>query len=170
MLTDIFLVRHGHPLQNSGLAYLSPPGPGLSDLGRQEARQAAAFLADKSVEHLFVSPFDRTTQTAEVLVEQLGTPVTFTRLVQEHGAGEQFDQVRERIRELLHSLDDSPLSRIGLVTHGSPIRAMLLELSRDKIDLTGHVYSGGNPAPTAGIWHAQRSGDAWRIDLVFKPT
>ncbi len=170
MLTDIFLIRHGHPLQNSGLTYNTLPGPGLSDLGRNEARQAATFLADKGLEHLFVSPFDRTTQTAEQISELLTVPITFTNLVQEHGPAENFDQVRARARELLCSLDDSPLSRIAVVSHGSPIRALLLELSQDRIDLSKHVYLGGNPAPTAGIWHAQRTDSSWRLELVFKPT
>lgn len=169
MLTDIFAVRHGHPLQNTGLAYHTLPGPGLSDQGRQEAHAAGEFLAAKQVEHIFVSPFDRTAQTAEQILEVVDIPITFTRLVQEHGPGENFEQVRSRIRELLAGAEDSPLQRIALVSHGSPIRALLHELSNDTIDLSGHNYPGGNPAPTAGIWHARRSDNGWQIELAFRP-
>lgn len=170
MLTDIFLIRHGHPLQHTGLNYHVLPGPGLSDVGRDEARQAAEFLAGRGIEQFFVSPFDRTTQTAEPIIEALDVPVTFTSLVQEHNPSEQFDLIRERVREFLRSAEDAPSARIGVISHGSPIRAFLLELSQDRIDLSRHVYPGGNPAPTAGIWHAQRSEQTWRIELVFKPT
>jgi 2,3-bisphosphoglycerate-dependent phosphoglycerate mutase len=78
--------------------------------------------------------------------------------------------VRERVRELLAAAADSPHQRVGFVSHGSPIRAMLLELSKDKIDLSKHNYAGGNPAPTCGIWHVQRLDDhQLRFELVFKP-
>lgn len=74
MLSDLFLIRHGQPIHNPAIRYDLPPGPDLSERGRAEARQAAAFLADKGIEQLLVSPFARTTQTAEVLVDALGLP------------------------------------------------------------------------------------------------
>ncbi|WP_322494273.1 histidine phosphatase family protein [Chloroflexus sp.] len=170
MLSDLFLIRHGQPVHNPAIPYQLPPGPDLSERGRAEARQVAAFLADKGVELLFASPFARTTQTAEVLVDALGLPVTFTTLVQEHAPSESFDHVRARVRELLAGLADSPYQRVGIVTHGSPIRAFLLEISHDQIDLRGHVYQGGNPAPTCGVWHVTFNQQrACRFELAFKP-
>lgn len=170
MLSDIFLIRHGQPIYNPSIPYNTLPGPDLSERGRAEARQAAAFLADKDLAHLFISPFARTTQTAEVLIDQLGLPASFTALVQEHGPQEPFDRVRERMRELLAGAADSPHRRIGIVSHGSPIRAALLELSKEKIDLSRHIYQGGNPAPTCGIWHVQLLDEQTRrFELVFKP-
>jgi 2,3-bisphosphoglycerate-dependent phosphoglycerate mutase len=170
VLTDLYLVRHGQPAINAAIAYNTPPGPDLSERGREEAAQAAAFLADKGVEQIFASPFARAAQTAEVLVERLGLPLTYTALVQEHGPAESFEQVRERMRELLAAADDSPHARLAIVAHGSPIRAALHELSKDKIDLSKHVYSGGNPAPTCGIWHVRFVDEhTRRFELVFKP-
>ncbi|MBP1465565.1 histidine phosphatase family protein [Candidatus Chloroploca sp. M-50] len=171
MLTDLYLIRHGEPARKADVPYQTLPGPDLSPRGREEARQAASFLATMGLEHLFVSPFARTTQTAEVLVEYLNIPVTFTGLVQEHGPHEPFEQVRERLRELLAATQDSPYQRIGLVTHGSPIRALLLEMSSEKIDLSKHVYAGGNPAPTCGIWHIHRVDEhTQRFELIFRPS
>jgi 2,3-bisphosphoglycerate-dependent phosphoglycerate mutase len=170
LLSDIYLIRHGLPDRVSAIPYNTLPGPDLSERGRAEARQAAAFLADTGVEQLFVSPFARAAQTAEVLVDVLGLELTFTALLQEHGPGEVFDGVRARVRDLLAAADDSPRARVGFVSHGSPIRAALLELSKDKIDLSKHSYAGGNPAPTCGIWHIQRlEASQVRIELVFKP-
>jgi 2,3-bisphosphoglycerate-dependent phosphoglycerate mutase len=170
MLTDIFIVRHGQPVQNSSIPYHTPPGPDLSEKGRDEARQAALFLQEKTIEHLFVSPFARTTQTAEQMLEILPLEVTFTRLIREHPPGETAADVRERMREFLASIEDSPLGRVALVSHGSPIRQLLHELTNEQIDLSGHNYYGGNPAPTCGIWHAHRAGESWHCELVFKPT
>ncbi len=172
MLEDIFLIRHGQPLSNTGLNYRTLPGPGLTERGKEEARQAAAFIADKGVQHLFASPFDRTAQTAEQIVATLDIdlPITFTRLIQEHAPGESNEHVQARIREFLAGIEDSPLQRIALVSHGSPIRTMLLELSPQPIKLNLYIYPGNNPAPTAGIWHARRSERGWHCDLAFKPT
>lgn len=169
MPTDIFLIRHAEPLLNTGLQYRVMPGPGLSDMGRREARQVAAFLADKGIAHLFVSPFARTTQTAELIVEQLDIPVTFTKLIEENAPTESADQVFARVREFLQSLTDSPLERIALVSHGFPIGAMITELSQGQVDLKQYVFPGNNPAPTGGVWHARRSEQSWRLELVFKP-
>ncbi|NTU80400.1 MAG: histidine phosphatase family protein [Chloroflexales bacterium] len=171
MLTDLYLIRHGQPAYNPAIAYNVPPGPELSERGRAEAAEATTFLSDKGITHLLASPFARATQTAEVLVERLGLAATFTSVVQEHGPSESFEQVRARIADLLAALHDSPHTRVAVVAHGSPIRAALLELSRDKIDLSRHVYQGGNPAPTCGIWHIQFI-DAYtrRFELVFRPS
>lgn len=170
MLTDLYLIRHGQPAHSPAIPYNTPPGPDLADRGREEAAQAAAFLADRGIELLFASPFARAAQTAAVLGEALALPVTFTALAQEHGPAESFEQVRARVAELLAALDDGPHGRAALVAHGSPIRAALHELSRDKIDLGRHVYAGGNPAPTCGIWHVQFvDAHTRRFELVFKP-
>lgn len=170
MLSDIYLIRHGAPAQCTCIPYNTPPGPDLSARGRAEARQAGLFLADRGVEHLFASPFARTKQTAEVLAEVLGLPTTLTALLQEHGPGEGFADVRERVRELLAAAADSPHTRVAFVSHGSPIRAALLEIGEERIDLSRHNYPGGNPAPTCGIWHARRlETGQMRLDLVFKP-
>jgi len=171
VLTDLYLIRHGQPTHHSGSSYNIVPGPDLSDRGRAEATAAATFLADKALTQLLVSPFARAAQTAAVLAAQLGLTVTLTPALQEHGPHERFAQVRERLAELLVALDDSPHCRVALVTHGSPIRAALLELSQDKLDLSQHVYEGGNAAPTCGIWHIEFSdAHTRRFELVFKPS
>lgn len=170
MLSDIYLIRHGLPVKNWAIPYNTLPGPNLSEQGHNEAHRAAVFLADKGIEHLFASPFARTMQTADRLVEVLGIPMILTPLLQEHGPSDDFATVRGRVRDLLAAAADSPYTRVALVSHGSPIRAALLELSKDKIDLSHHNYPGGNPAPTCGIWHAQHVGDGQvRLELIFKP-
>ena len=170
MLTDIYIVRHGQPQMDTGLVYNEMPGPPLSDAGRREAQAAAEYLADKGIQHLFVSPFDRTTQTAEQIIERLDVPVTFAQAVAEARIGEGPQKVRVRVSEFIDALEDSAYERVAIVTHGSPIKELLMHLSREKIDLTKHVYPQGNPAPTCGIWHVRRGDNSRIFTLVFNPS
>jgi 2,3-bisphosphoglycerate-dependent phosphoglycerate mutase len=77
--------------------------------------------------------------------------------------------VRARIADLLNQLDDTPLQRVALVTHGGCILAALHYTTGDRIDLSGHRYDNGNHAPTAGIWHGVRTDQGWRWSLAFRP-
>lgn len=169
LLTDIYLIRHGQPIHNPSIPYHTLPGPPLSDLGRAEAKAAAAFLTITNIQHLFVSPFDRTAQTAEAIIDQLGIDATFTQAVAEHAMGESSSDVRTRIGALLDTLDQGVLQRIGIVSHGSPIKEALMHLSKGQIDLSKHVYPGNNPAPTCGIWHIRYVNNKRSFTLVFKP-
>jgi 2,3-bisphosphoglycerate-dependent phosphoglycerate mutase len=99
----------------------------------------------------------------------LGVPSTAVPAIQEMALGEKPEQVRARVAEFLDALEDSPYQRIAIVTHGSPIKEMLLHLSREKIDLTKHVYTNGNPAPTCGIWHIRRGDNCRVFTMCFKP-
>jgi 2,3-bisphosphoglycerate-dependent phosphoglycerate mutase len=170
MPQELFLVRHGQPEPNSSVPYLIAPGPDLSERGRLEAYAAAAFLAAHAPQRCLMSPFARTTQTAEIISRQLKLPAETAADLAEHGPHEEFPAVRSRLTDLVQRLQHDPADRLVLVTHGSPIRALLQALSEDRIDLSGHVYQGGNPAPTCGIWHIDlRLPAAQRCRLVFKP-
>lgn len=166
---EIYFIRHGQPDRSTGVPYQIMPGPPLSEHGKHESRQAAAFLAGCNLEHLFVSPYERAVQTAEQILTILDLPVTFTRLVAEQEYGESSEQVKSRTGEFLRHLDDSPLHGIGVVSHGSPIKHMLLALTDEHIDLSSHIDERGNPLPTAGIWRAQQQDGIWVAELVFRP-
>ncbi len=168
-LTDLYIVRHGHPLLNTGLAYDRPPGPPLSEVGRAEARLAGLYLAGRNVQRLYASPLERAQGTAHAIAAETGLAVITEPALAEHRHDETFDAVRARIREFLCRLEQDLVPGVALVSHGSPIKAMLQILSREQINLSGHIYPNGNPVPTAGIWHARRSAQEWSLDLVFKP-
>ena len=169
MVIDIFLVRHGAAQRDSGIAYHEPPGPPLTPQGVDEACQAAAFLAGKGLEHLFVSPFVRTSQTADQLAAHLMVPRTVTPLIEENRRDEPMEALRLRVRDFLSTLPLLPLRRVGLVTHGMPMRALLLELSQGQVDFSGYGDEWGNPAPTGGIWRALYTHPTWQIEFLFRP-
>lgn len=146
------------------------PGPPLSVRGRDESRRAGIFLVDMGLQHLFVSPFTRTIQTADEINSSLHIPSTITKLIQEVDPHESLAQVRVRTDEFLRYLLESSHTRVGVVTHGSPIGEMLQSLSKNQIDLSKHMYDPSrNPSPTAGIWHAHFDGCVWHCSLVFRP-
>lgn len=169
MLEELFLIRHAEPDRSLTMAYNVLPGPPLTARGREEAAQAAAWLEGRGLEYLFASPFERASSTADIIVDRLGLPITYTATLREAGPGETLDQVQARMAEILAQLDDGPLRRIGLVSHGACVRGVLRHTTAGRIDLRQHMYDYGNHAPTAGIWHGLRTAQGWAWTLAFRP-
>jgi 2,3-bisphosphoglycerate-dependent phosphoglycerate mutase len=169
MLEELYLVRHATPDRALGMAYNILPGPPLTPDGEREAGQTARWLAGRGIQHLLASPFTRARTTAEAVAAAIELPLTFVDGLREGGPGENMDQIRARVAELLAQIEDSPLSRVALVTHGACIRALLLHTTDGRIDLAGHVYDNGNCAPTAGVWRGARADGRWSWELAFRP-
>ena len=170
MLSELYIVRHGHPLQGTGLVYDRVPGPALSDVGRAEAQVSAEYLQGRGIELICTSPLERTLGTARIMAAVLQVPMVVELALAEHRTDEKFEDVKSRMRDLLARVDAGPQSVVAFVTHGSPIKALLQVLSLDTIDLTRFTYPNGNHAPTAGIWHAQRDlFGVWQLNLAYKP-
>jgi 2,3-bisphosphoglycerate-dependent phosphoglycerate mutase len=169
MLTTLYLVRHANPKQNTGITYHIPPGPPLDETGRDEAHAAAFFLKTCDVQAIFTSPFERTRETAEIIANALGKIAVTENALAEHAPNETFDQVKMRTRDWLARVEDYERDVVAFVTHGSPIRALLQILSNETLDLSKYVFPNGNPAPTAGVWRAQKTEHGWELALVFEP-
>lgn len=81
-------IRHGQSEGNtSGSIDTSTPGPGLTDLGWNQAHQVAADFADDGFDGVFASTMVRTQQTAEFLAEELHDPVDVLPGLREIEAG-----------------------------------------------------------------------------------
>jgi len=171
MLKDLYIVRHGHPKLGTGIAYDRVPGPPLSETGQEEARVAGLYLAHIAPQRLYSSPLERAYQTAEIIGKNIGHSPIVEESLAEHRKEETFDVVKSRLKDFLARLQREQIEdeRVAVVSHGSPIKALLLLLSNEKIDLTQHVYPNGNHVPTAGIWHAQFNDQGCALELVFKP-
>jgi broad specificity phosphatase PhoE len=169
MFKQLYLIRHAHPKQGTGLVYDRAPGPPLSDAGREEAHAAALYLAQCGLERLYVSPLDRTLETARIVVEQTKTSVQVEDALAEHRSNETFDQVKTRVRDLLARVECEPVEVVGFVAHGSPIKALLQILSSETIDLSKFAFDNGNHTPTAGVWRAERDNAGWKLELAFTP-
>jgi broad specificity phosphatase PhoE len=83
----MILMRHGQSQFNAKFAIdRVDPGlrdPGLTDLGRDQARAAAAHLRTHDVKAIVASPYTRTLETAEIVAEALDMPFGVEPLVGE---------------------------------------------------------------------------------------
>ena len=87
---DIMLtfIRHAQSTGNtSGFIDTSTPGPGLTDLGWEQAHQVAAEYSDGGFDGVFASTMVRTQQTAEFLAQELHDPVDVLPGLREVEAG-----------------------------------------------------------------------------------
>ena len=131
----ILWVRHGQSTWNvldrlQGHE-LSPP---LTDLGREQAQDAAESLADRGVVRLLSSPATRALETAEVIAAHLGLEVEVEPLLLEKGLDENYTNVLVRVQQILDR--DLPDHTV-VVSHG------------DTIGLAVGLLSGQRPEPPA---------------------
>jgi 2,3-bisphosphoglycerate-dependent phosphoglycerate mutase len=169
MLHTLYLVRHGNPKLGTGIAYDRVPGPPLDTHGHDEAHAAATYLSGVGLNRMLSSPLDRAAQTAEAIAAETGLAVEIDPLLAEQRNDETFSNVRVRAFNLFERVKAGPAATVAMVTHGAMIKAMLLNLSKDTLDLSRYTFPNGNHAPTAGVWVAERAGDDWRLELVFEP-
>lgn len=86
----MLLVRHGQSEFNAAftLTRVDPgiPDPELTEIGRVQAAAAAEALVAHDVARLVVSPYTRTLQTARIISERIGVPLSIDPRVRERAA------------------------------------------------------------------------------------
>lgn len=150
----VFIVRHGET-EDAVAKIHQRRNCALSVRGIRQAQQLAERLKYEQFEHMYVSPFPRTRQTAEPLVKQFadipftieenireintgvleGSPKgSFTKAAAAAGVddlsfvpegGESAHAVRERFLTFFTQLPTLHAGDVLLVTHGFPIMAAL---------------------------------------------
>jgi broad specificity phosphatase PhoE len=136
----ILWVRHGQStwnvLDRMQGHELSPP---LTDLGREQAQDAAEALADRGVVRLLSSPATRALETAEIIAGRLGLEVEVEPLLLEKGLEENYTNVLVRVQQVLdrYGLDRDLPGHTVAVSHG------------DTIGLAVGLLSGQRPEPPA---------------------
>ena len=114
-----YWVRHGQSTWNAidrmQGQELSPP---LTDLGREQAAQAATVLAGHDVTTILTSPAMRTMETAEIIADHLDVEVQVEPLLLEKGLDESYPELLVRVQQVLQR--DHPDGTV-LVSHGDVI-------------------------------------------------
>lgn len=88
-MTRVLVVRHGQSTWNAEHRWAGGGDPPLSELGRGEARAAAAELGPRAVWAVVTSDLLRASQTAEIIAQELGLPSPkLDCRLRERGAGE----------------------------------------------------------------------------------
>ena len=121
----LLLVRHGLPDYRGGKAGDELPGPALSEIGRQQALQAAAVLRALEPHVIYTSPLARTRQTAEVLGCELRRPVRVDSELREWHRTELLYDVSVRLTRWLTGWLRGAEACAVVVSHASPLLALL---------------------------------------------
>jgi len=172
----IYLARHATPdWSRTEIRYDIPPGPPLTAAGEAEACKLGRFLQGKGISKIYASPLERTQRTAALVAESLGLPVITETLIAEWRRGENETDVAGRFNRFWEQIcrESEEKGPVLLVTHGGPIKVMLLNLGmpRATVDEYCRKFDRGNPVPPAGLWFAANSTNEtpWHLDLIFTP-
>jgi probable phosphoglycerate mutase len=109
-MTRLLLARHGQSEWNAAGRWQGHADPGLSELGRRQARAAAEVIG--MVDAVVASDLERARQTAEIIAEALGVgPVEIEPLFKERDVGEWSGLTRVEIEERWPGWIDDPARR-----------------------------------------------------------
>lgn len=160
--TTIYLLRHGRFVNPKQVVKARLPGFPLSDIGREEIKEIAKFLAEKDVSTVYYSPLLRTKQTARIIASYngaelkacsslletdtsfVGRPIASKLRTREFYAKYYEDplHVLARMRRALRRMiQDNFGSTVVAVSHGGPIDVLKAHLQgvRDE-----NIHPGGS--------------------------
>lgn len=103
----IYFVRHGETVLNAAHIRQDDKG-GLTDSGREQAKATGIRLSKMHIEHMYVSPYERTTETAGIINEFVHVPFTYTKLLTERKnpteiIGKKYDDLE--VEKIINQID-----------------------------------------------------------------
>lgn len=87
-MKNLYFIRHGQTEWNAIMRMQGQWNSDLSELGRKQADINGQFLKSQNIEKLFVSPLDRTQQTAEIINQHLNVGITLDDRIMEWDTGD----------------------------------------------------------------------------------
>jgi phosphoserine phosphatase len=158
-MTTILLARHGETDWNLNRRVQGHSDTPLNDTGRAQARALGEELAEERIDAVYSSDLIRAHETARAVAESRGLGVTAIRDLRERhfgtwegltdgeifarfnpapdsswGDGETRDEMAERVLDALRRIAAAhPESRVLVVSHGGPLRAVLAHCGVDGI-------------------------------------
>ncbi|MFP5318813.1 MAG: histidine phosphatase family protein [Acidimicrobiia bacterium] len=95
---QFLLLRHGQSVWNAESRWQGQADPPLSELGEQQARDAAARLQGVGFTHVVASDLQRASRTAQILAEALGLEISLEPELREIDVGEWTGFIRADIQ------------------------------------------------------------------------
>ena len=129
-MTEVWLVRHADAYQDGP----SGPDPGLSGLGREQARRLSQRLGGLRIDAIYSSPMRRARETAKTLAPQIHSDPRLREARFKVGGGrlELTEPVAALVARMGAAVDDAvsghPDGRVVLVSHGLAILHYLGEV------------------------------------------
>ena len=156
-MTTVLLARHGETDWNAQRRVQGHSDTPLNDNGRAQALALAETLDGVELDAVYSSDLARARDTAQVVAERRGVEVTVLPELRERhfgtwegmtdteilerfpearsgswGDGETKEEMRERVLGVLHRIaGEHPRGRVLVVTHGGPVRSLLVECGLD---------------------------------------
>jgi broad specificity phosphatase PhoE len=157
-VTRILLVRHGETDWNLARRVQGHSDRPLNDTGRAQAVALAETLDTVEFDAVYASDLMRARDTAQVVAKRKGLEVQLLPELRERhfgtwegltdteiyerfpqaksgfwGDGETKDEMRVRVVAALHRIaEEHPGGRVLVVTHGGPVRSLLIECGLDE--------------------------------------
>jgi broad specificity phosphatase PhoE len=158
-MTTILLVRHGETDWNLNRRVQGHSDTPLNDTGRAQARALGQELAAEEVDAIYSSDLLRAHETARLVAGPRGLDVTAIRDLRERhfgtwegltdeeifarfpearegpwGDGETAEEMADRVLGALRRIAEThPKSRVLVVSHGGPLRAVLRHCGIDGV-------------------------------------
>jgi broad specificity phosphatase PhoE len=165
-MKQLYLIRHGEVHNPHQVEYRRLPGYHLSEKGRNEVRITASLLARIPLQNIWVSPLERTVETAEIINEYHHIPLVLEERIVEWGDGENPDEVKKRMLDFISDWKISLFDISAIVSHRDPIRELLFAL--EECDSWPGMQDLNNyPLPTAGVYVAEYDGSRVTISAVL---
>lgn len=192
-----YLLRHGEAennIQDILCSRLEDDHYGLTSEGREMVKKNLLYLKEQGLDLIFHSPFQRTTETAKIIAEELNLELIREDALWEAGLGdahgkndnwvwetvgntekrlkvgwpngEKTEEMRSRMKKLLLKLEQEYSGKkILLVSHGDP----LTELVSIFMGKTEEEAWKNNYVYLANLKHFDKIYKKWQTDEVFDP-
>lgn len=103
----VYFIRHGETILN--LEHIRQAEKGvLTEKGRAQAKEVGARLSKMHIKDMYVSPYQRTQETAQIIYEYSHIPFTLTKLLTERKnpseiVGKKFDDIE--VERIINQID-----------------------------------------------------------------
>lgn len=157
MTTILYLARHGETVDNARQVMQGQTQGQLNDTGRQQACELRDLMAAEHIDTFMASDLHRAIETARIVAEPHGKPVTTTPLLRERDWGsftgrfipelkdevwpddvETLDALRQRARAFLNYVKETcPGQRVLAVGHGiinKAIQSVFFQVDMRKVE------------------------------------
>jgi len=103
----IYFVRHGETILNAAHIRQDNKG-GLTEDGKEQAKATGVRLSKMHIEHMYVSPYERTIETAGLINEYVHVSFTYTKLLAERRnpteiLGKKYDDIE--VEKIVNQID-----------------------------------------------------------------
>lgn len=117
-MLELYLIRHGQTAWNQERRVMGKQPIGLNETGKLQVQQLANSLRDLEIDELYVSPLQRTLETADILLQTRNITARINDSLREIEYGVWVGKTFDELRNVDHYVDpyanpDQPVCELG---------------------------------------------------------